>query len=154
MLGCGGEFAMTHDQKTVAVGAASGILGMLVLVWGLSSVIARPVIADTAADRIAYALRWAVPPALLFLAMVAAVGNARFASDAIDPTIGKESPKMVIDGRVADNTLQQLVLFLVGMLALSLSLPLARMSTWSPNVPPGSTVTPGVMRNRSATDAA
>ena len=35
---------------------------------------------------------------------------------------------MVIDGRVADNTLQQLVLFLVGMLALSLSLPLARMS--------------------------
>ena len=128
MLGCGGEFAMTQDQKTVAVGAASGILGMLVLVWGLSSVIARPVIADTAADRIAYALRWAVPPALLFLAMVAAVGNARFASDAIDPTIGKESPKMVIDGRVADNTLQQLVLFLVGMLALSLSLPLARMS--------------------------
>ena len=119
---------MTQDQKTVAVGAASGILGMLVLVWGLSSVIARPVIADTAADRIAYALRWAVPPALLFLAMVAAVGNARFASDAIDPTIGKESPKMVIDGRVADNTLQQLVLFLVGMLALSLSLPLARMS--------------------------
>ena len=119
---------MNQDQKTVAVGAASGILGMLVLVWGLSSVIAPPVIADTAADRIAYALRWAVPPALLFFAMVAAVGNARFASEAIDPTRGKESPKMVIDGRVADNTLQQLVLFLIGMLALSLSLPIARMS--------------------------
>jgi len=119
---------MTQDQKTVAVGAASGILGMLVMVWGLSSAIAPPGIADTAADRIAYALRWAVPPALLFLAMVAAVGNARFASEAIDPTRGKESPKMVVDGRVADNTLQQLVLFLVGMLALSVSLPIARMS--------------------------
>jgi len=119
---------MTQDQKTVAVGAASGILGMLVLVWGLSSVIEAPGIADTAADRIAYALRWAVPPALLFFAMVAAVGNARFASEAIDPTRGKESPKMVVDGRVADNTLQQLVLFLVGMLALSVSLPIARMS--------------------------
>ena len=128
MLGFGGEFAMTHDQKTVAIGAASGILGMLVLVWGLSSAIAPPAIADTAADRIAYALRWAVPPALLFFAMVAAVGNARFASEAIDPTRGKESPKMVVDGRVADNTLQQLVLFLVGMLALAMSLPIARMS--------------------------
>ena len=128
MLGFGGEFAMTHDQKTVAIGAASGILGMLVLVWGLSSAIAPPAIADTAADRMAYALRWAVPPALLFFAMVAAVGNARFASEAIDPTRGKESPKMVVDGRVADNTLQQLVLFLVGMLALAMSLPIARMS--------------------------
>ena len=119
---------MTHDQKTVAIGASSGILGMLVLVWGLSSVIAPPAIADAAADRIAYALRWAVPPALLFFAMVAAVGNARFASEAIDPTRGKESPKMIVDGRVADNTLQQLVLFLVGMLALSLSLPIGHMS--------------------------
>jgi hypothetical protein len=119
---------MTQDQKTVAVGAASGIVSMLVLVWGLSSALAPPVIADTAADRIAYALHWAVPPALLFLAMVAAVGNARFASEAIDPTRGKESPKMLVDGRVADNTLQQFVLFLVGMLALSLSLPIARMS--------------------------
>ena len=128
MLGFGGEFAMTHEQKTVAIGAASGILGMLVLVWGLSSAIAPPAIADTAADRMAYALRWAVPPALLFFAMVAAVGNARFASEAIDPTRGKESPKMVVDGRVADNTLQQLVLFLVGMLALAMSLPIARMS--------------------------
>lgn len=119
---------MAQDQKTVAIGAASGILGMLVLVWGLSSAIAPPVIADTAADRIAYALRWAVPPALLFFAMVAAVGNARFAGEAIDPTRGKESPKMVVDGRVADNTLQQLVLFLVGMMALATSLPIERMS--------------------------
>jgi hypothetical protein len=118
---------MTHDQKTVAVGAASGILGMLLLVWALSSAIAPPAVADTAADRIAYALRWAVPPALLFFAMVAAVGNARFASEAIDPTLGKESPKMIVDGRVADNTLQQLVLFLIGMLALAITLPVQRL---------------------------
>ena len=128
MLGSGGEFAMTQDQKTVAVGAASGILGMLVLVWGLSSAIAPPAIADTAADRIAYAMRWGVPPALLFFAMVAAVGNARAMSEAIDPTLGKESRTMIIDGRVAGNTLEQFVLFVVGMLALSLSLPIARMS--------------------------
>ena len=35
---------------------------------------------------------------------------------------------MIVDGRVADNTLQQLVLFLVGMLALSVSLPIERLS--------------------------
>jgi len=119
---------MTQDQKTVAVGAASGILGMILLVWILSSVIAPPPIADTAADRLAYALRWAVVAALPFFFMVAAVGNARFNSEAIDPTRGKESQKMIVDGRVADNTLQQLVLFLVGMLALSVSLPIERLS--------------------------
>jgi len=59
--------------------------------------------------------------------MVAAVGNARFNSEAIDPTLGKESHKMIVDGRVADNTLQQLVLFLVGMLSLSVTLPLQRL---------------------------
>jgi hypothetical protein len=112
---------MTHDQKTVAVGAASGILGMLLLVWALSSAIAPPAVADTAADRIAYALRWAVPPALLFFAMVAAVGNARFASEAIDTTVGKESPKRLVDGSIADNTLQHRVLILGGMLALAVT---------------------------------
>jgi len=56
------------------------------------------------------------------------VGNARFASEAIDPTLGKETKKMVVHGRVADNTTQQFLLFMVGILALSVSLPLARMS--------------------------
>lgn len=117
---------MTQDQKKVAIGALSGISGMLV--WAFSTAIAAPLIADTAADRLAYALRWAVPPALLFFVMVAAVGNARFNSEAIDPTLGRESHKMVVDGRVADNTLQQLMLFLVGMLALAVTLPIHRLS--------------------------
>lgn len=119
---------MTQDQKAVAVGASTGIAGMILLIWGLSSVIAPPTIPDAASDRIAYALHWATLPALVFFVMVGAVGNARFNSEAIDPTRGKESQKIVVDSRVADNTLQQLVLFLVGMLALSVSLPLARLS--------------------------
>ena len=119
---------MTNDQKAVAAGASSGIVGMILLIWGLSSAIAAPDIADSAADRIAYALHWAVPPALLLFAMIAAVGNARFASEAIDPTLGKESQKMVVDGRVTDNTTQQFALFLVGLLALAVTLPIARMS--------------------------
>lgn len=119
---------MTKDQQTVAVGAACGIAGMLLMVWGFSQLILPPAIPDTAADRIAYALRWAIPPALLFFVMVGAVGNARFKSEAIDPTLGKESQKMIVDGRVADNTLQQLVLFLVGMLGLAVTLPAHRLN--------------------------
>jgi len=69
---------MTQDQKRVAIGALSGISGMVLMVWAFSTAIAAPLIADTAADRLAYALRWAVPPALLFFVMVAAVGTLRF----------------------------------------------------------------------------
>ena len=119
---------MTLDQKRVFVGAASGITTMLLMVWGISSLVAPPAIPDTDADRLAYALRWAVVAALPFFLMVVTVGNARFFSEAIDPTLGKESHRMIVDGRVADNTLQQFVLFLVGMLALAISLPIQRMS--------------------------
>jgi hypothetical protein len=119
---------MKPEQKIVAVGAASGVIGMIALVWLLANFLPVPQIADIAADRIAYALPWAAPAALLFFFMVAAVGNARFKSEAIDPTAGKESQRMVVDGRVADNTLQQFVLFLVGLLGLAVTLPANRLS--------------------------
>ena len=119
---------MTKNQKIVAGGAASGIVGMVLLVWGLSSVIGPPQLADTPAERIAYALPWAVVAILPYFAMVVAVGNARFLSEAIDPTLGKESQSMIVNGRVADNTLQQFVLFLVGMLGLAVTLPIERLS--------------------------
>ena len=119
---------MTRDQKAVAIGASSGIAAMVLLVWGLSRLIPAPAMADTAGDRIAYALRWAVLAVLPFLAMVIAVGNARFKSEAIDPTLGKESRQMMVDGRVADNTLQQFLLFLVGSMGLATVLPIERLS--------------------------
>ena len=119
---------MTRDQRIVAIGAVSGVVGMVLLVWGLSTAIDARALSDTAADRIAYALRWAVVAVLPYFAMVAAVGNARFLSEAIDPTLGKEDQKTVVNGRVADNTLQQFVLFLVGMLGLAVTLPISRLS--------------------------
>ena len=119
---------MTRDQRIVATGAASGIVIMVGLVWLLSSLLPAPTVADIAADRIAFSLPWGVLAAVPLFAMVIAVGNARFASEAIDPTLGKESPEMVVNGRVADNTHQQFTLFLVGMLALSVMLPIDRLS--------------------------
>jgi len=119
---------MTKDQKTVAIGAASGIVGMILLVWIIASSIPEPVVIDSNGDRLAYAFRWSVVAVLPLFAMLAAVGNARFLSEAIDPTLGKESQSMIVDGRVADNTLQQFVCFLVGITALSVSVPIERIS--------------------------
>jgi hypothetical protein len=119
---------MTRDQRIVAIGAASGIVIMVGLVWLLSWALPAPTVTDTAADRIAFALPWAVLAAVPLFAMVIVVGNARFASEAIDPTLGKESPAMVVNGRVADNTHQQFALFLVAMLALSVMLPIEWLS--------------------------
>jgi hypothetical protein len=56
------------------------------------------------------------------------IGNARFLSEAIDPIAGKEDRRMVVDGRVADNTLQQFTVFAAGLLALSVSLPAVSLS--------------------------
>jgi uncharacterized MAPEG superfamily protein len=110
---------MRNEQKIVAAGAATGIFTMLAALFALSSLlVSLPVSAD-AGERLAFAVKWtAAAAAPLFFAIIA-IGNARFASDAIDPTAHKESPAMVVDGRVADNTLQQYVLFVAACLAVA-----------------------------------
>ena len=119
---------MTKDQKIVAIGAASGIAGMVILVWVISTLMPQPPVIDAPGNRLAYAARWSVVAVLPLFAMLVAVGNARFLSEAIDPTLGKESQSMVVDGRVADNTLQQFVCFRVGITALSVSVPIGWIS--------------------------
>ena len=86
-----------------------------------------PNVADTYGDRIAYALRWSVVAVLPLFFMIAAVGNARFLGEAIDPTQHKEDYRLLVNGRVADNTTQQFLLFLVGILALSTALPIQKI---------------------------
>jgi len=110
---------MRKEQKTVAIGAASGIVTMLVALFVLSKVMTSLTPLADAGERLAFAVKWtAAAAAPLFFAIIA-IGNARFASDAIDPTALKESPAMVVDGRVADNTLQQYVLFVAASLAVA-----------------------------------
>ncbi len=109
---------MTRDQKIVATGAASGIASMIALVWILKELLPNP-----AGAAIPYTLSWLAFAALPLFFMLAAIGNARFMSEAIDPTLGKESRRITVDARVADNTLQQFVLFAAGSLALAVNLP-------------------------------
>ena len=109
---------MTADQKAVAIGAVSGIITMILSLWLLYSVLPDPQLFSLS-DRLAYALRWDAVAVLPLIAMFAAIGNARALGEAIDPTLGKEDAKMLVNGKVAANTLEQLVLFLVGSLALA-----------------------------------
>ena len=114
---------MTRDQRIVAAGAASGIVSMTLAMWLLSARLPAPAGMEALADRLAYAARWLAFAALPLFAMVAAVGNARFLGEAIDPTLGKEDRKTLVNVRVADNTTQQFLLFAAGLLGLAASLP-------------------------------
>ena len=115
---------MRPEQKVVAIGAASGIVAMIVAVWLLTMMLPTPRIQDAMGPRLGYALGANVFALVPFFVMLITVGNKRFLSDAIDPTRHAESPAMEIDGRVADNTLQQNFAFAVASLALATLVPL------------------------------
>lgn len=112
---------MNRQQKNVAIGASSGIVVMLASLAILPTVMpGLPPFADSG-DRLAFAVKWIALAAAPLFAAIVAVGNARFTSEAIDPTAGKESRAMIINGRVVDNTLQQFVLFAASTLAVAAS---------------------------------
>jgi len=123
---------VNQSQKIVGIGAASGVTLMALSVWLLTGLSPQPAIPDATADRLAYALRANVVALLPLFAMLMAIGNSRFLSDAIDPTLRAESKAMEIDGRVAGNTLEQTFGFVITSLALSTLVPLAQLqAVWA-----------------------
>ena len=110
---------MTSDQKKVAVGATSGIFAMLAGLLALSGIITGLAADAIAGERLAYAVQWIAAAALPLAVAIASVGNARFNSEAIDPTAGKESSRMFVDCRVVDNGVQQYLLFAAASLAVA-----------------------------------
>ncbi|KRQ94038.1 hypothetical protein CQ12_20710 [Bradyrhizobium jicamae] len=114
---------MTPEQQTVAIGAGSGVLTMVAAIAGISLIWADTSALTGLADRLAFALKANALAAIPLVVGTITVGNNRFLSEAIDPTLHKEDQATLINGRVLDNTLQQYVLFVIGTLALSVSLP-------------------------------
>jgi uncharacterized MAPEG superfamily protein len=94
---------------------------MLSAMW-LLAVMLPPVDAPTLADRLARAALANLFAAVPLFAMVVAVGNERFGSKAIDPTLGRESARMIVNGRVADNTTQQFLIFSAATFGLAANL--------------------------------
>ena len=88
---------------------------------------ANPLLADVPM-RLGYTIQANAIAVIPFLLGILVVANARFLSDAIDPTLPKENMAMRINGRVVDNTLQQFVLFLVATMAISVNATSAEMS--------------------------
>ena len=114
---------MTRDQKIVAAGAATGVASMALAMWLLPGVLPAPADVASLDGRLAYALRWCAFAALPLFFLVVAIGNARALGAAIDPTLGREDKAMLINGRVADNSLEQFTLFFAGARALAAGLP-------------------------------
>lgn len=118
---------MKAEQKVVAIGAATGVILMIIGMYGLSLVVPASSIMDNTANRLAYALTANVFALLPFFIMMISVGNKRFLSKAIDPTRHAEDNAMEVDGRVTDNTLQQNFVFLVASLAASTVIPFTHL---------------------------
>ena len=118
---------VTRDQKIVGVGAASGVTAMVAAIAGIYQLWpTNPSLAD-GSSRLAYALQADAFAVLPLLIGIMTVGNSRFLSEAIDPTLHKEDLGTQINCRVVENTLQQYLLFLIGTLALSVNLTAEQM---------------------------
>jgi hypothetical protein len=118
---------MKSEQKIVAMGAASGVILMVLAVWVLTQILPPPQIVDSIGARLAYALGANVFALIPLFVLFITVGNERFLSDAIDPTRHAENKTMEINGRVADNTLQQNFVFVVASLALATVVPVQNL---------------------------
>ncbi len=89
----------------------------LVAAWSLWPASAAP------ADRIAYTLQLAAAPAILFMLMISACMRLFDTAGAENPLLGAESTRHKINSRVLSNSLEQLVIFVVLLLAIATRLP-------------------------------
>jgi hypothetical protein len=113
---------LTKDQKIVGVGAGSGVVSTVVTMFVIYQLWPVHHALTDVGSRLAYTLQANAFGVLPLLIGIIAVGNNRFFSKAIDPTLQQEDRATQINSRFVDNTLQQYVLFLAGTLALSVTL--------------------------------
>jgi uncharacterized MAPEG superfamily protein len=118
---------MTREQKIVAIGSMSGVALMAASMALLYNVLPGPHAAADVMVRITYTLRANAFAAVPLFAAIIMVANARFTGPAIDPMMQNEDTAMIINSRVADNSLQQFVVFMIATLALATTLSPSQM---------------------------
>ena len=75
---------------------------------------------DSLGPRMLVALKCTVVATLFTLVLgVEAVAHERLQSDAFDPLIGHQTPRLAVNQRYLQNTLEQLVVFAVGLFGLA-----------------------------------
>ena len=112
--------SVSHQRKTVTIGVLISLpltAGLwLALRYGLPPIQG----VDAPLDRLLFALKCCCVAVLLcFLLGIEAVAHERLHSKAINPLIGEESARMKVNLRYLQHTLEQLMLFIPGLLSLS-----------------------------------
>lgn len=113
--------APERNQVAAIIGPISAALAISALVWLGVYFICPPVPGmETPSARIIFALNCScVALMLCLLTGVEAVAHERLQTDAFNPLVGHESRRLKVNLRYLQNTLEQTVLFIPGLLALA-----------------------------------
>jgi hypothetical protein len=114
------ENGVAGERRKLLWGAAI-TLPIAIAVW-LGLFLLTPPVADAGEPlaRLVYALNWiGVAVLLTFLTAIEAVSHERLFTPAIDPLAGQESARMRINLRYLQHTLEQLLVFIPGLLLLA-----------------------------------
>ena len=115
----GNQTDIAKQRRALLAGAAVALPFAIALWLGLF-LLTPPVAAAAPLARLVYALGWVgVAVLLTFLTAIEAVSHERLFTPAIDPLAGRESPRMRINLRYLQHTLEQLVVFIPGLLLLA-----------------------------------
>jgi hypothetical protein len=111
-------------NRTVKAGMFIGFVATLLLYWIAYSFFPKINQEWLILDRIVLAIKCFALPTALFFAMIIRVGSQRFGNPAEDPTkVDANSDTMKVDLRVLSNTHEQILVFTVNALLLSILLP-------------------------------
>ncbi|WP_288132441.1 MAPEG family protein [Microbulbifer sp.] len=117
------------NNKTVKRGMAVGLLGALFLFSALYYMFPKITQEVVLIERVRLGIECLVFPSILFLATILRVGSQRYGNPSEDPTkVIANSKGMAVDLRVLSNTHEQIVVFAINTLALSVLLPYQYLS--------------------------
>lgn len=107
-------------ERRKLLGGAVIALPLAVAAWLALFWLTPPVTSAEPLARLVYALNWiGVAVLLTFLTAIEAVSHERLFTPAIDPLAGRESRRMRINLRYLQHTLEQLLVFIPGLLLLA-----------------------------------
>ncbi|GLQ11674.1 hypothetical protein GCM10007913_36060 [Devosia yakushimensis] len=114
------QAGIAGERRKLMWGAAIA-LPLAVVAWLALFWLTPPVAsAEEPLARLVYALNWVgVAVLLTFLTAIEAVSHERLFTPAIDPLAGRESARMKVNLRYLQHTLEQLLVFIPGLLLLA-----------------------------------